>query len=1360
LEERIAPAIAFQFDYSYDSLGFFTANPAAKTVLQEAAQILGSQLNNNLAGFGSNPALDQYWDSYIPNPSNMATNVEVSNLTIPANTLVVFVGGSNLSSGTLAESNPGSLNTYYSQDYSNLVHSRGQPGALATPPTAWSPWGGMMSFGMSDNWSFSGTGGLPATGQYDFLTVCEHELCHLLGYGQAPSWFAQVNLSTQLFDGAHAEKTYGGPVPVDATGIHWAAGTTSGGQSPVMSPSLPTGIRRSMTPLDWAGLADIGWNVDQLVVTTPPPGQVAPGSPFGLTVTAEDPTGAVDTLFGSPVSLNLASNPGAATLGGNLTATAAGGVATFSGLTLNQPGTGYTLGASSGTLAGATTTSAISVSTSTDQLVVTTAPPSSVTAGTGFGLTITAEAGSGAVDPNFSGTVTLALAANPGGATLGGTLTGTAVGGVATFSGLTLNKASSGYTLSATAGGLPAATTGPIAVAPAAATQLVVTTPPPAVVTAGAGFGLAVSAWDAFGNVATTYSGSVTLALAASPGGAILRGTTTVNATAGVASFTGLTLNKAASGYVLVASGGTLSMATTSSIQVVAAAASQWVITTQPPATATAGSPFSLTVTAEDSNGNVDTTIGSSVSLTLGANPGAATLGGTTTLSATAGDASFTGLTLNRAASGYTLFASGGTLSAATTSSMAIVPAAAAQWVITTQPPTSVAVGAPFGLAVTAEDSFGNVNTSFNNSVALALGSNPGNAALGGTVTRNATSGLATFTGLTLNQAGAGYTVMASGSSLSSATTSPFNVTASGATQLVVTTQPPSSVIAGTGFGLVVVAEDSLGHVVPSFNGSVSLTLAANPGGATLGGTITINANAGVATFTGLTLNKTASGYTLQASSGSLSVATTSSVTVATAAAAQWVITTQPPASVTAGASFGLVVTAEDSFGNVNTSFNNSVTLALGSNPGGATLRGTVNRNATAGVVTFSGLTLNRAGAGYTLIASGGSLSSATTNPFNVAAGAATQWVVTTQPPATVIAGSPFGMTVTADDTFGNVATTYSGSVSLALAANQGGATLSGTTSLSATAGVATFTGLSLNKVASGYTLTASSGGVTAVTTSSIRVAAAPAAQLVVTTQPSSSATAGSTFSLVVTALDAFGNVATTFGGSVSLTLGANPGGATLGGTTTQSANSGVATFTGLTLNKAVSGYTLVASSGTLSNATTRSITIMAATAAQWVITTQPPASVAPGASFGLTVAAEDRFGNVNTSFSKNVTMAIGNNPGGATLGGTVIGKPRTGMVTFTGLTLSRVGTGYTLIASGNGLSSATTNPFNVATAAATALVAASPPSSSVTASTRLASAVAPVDVGGNADPSHETPATLAVDSLITAGFRPRWRRG
>ena len=116
-------------------------------------------------------------------------------------------------------------------------------------------------------------------------------------------------------------------------------------------------------------------------------------------------------------------------------------------------------------------------------------------------------------------------------------------------------------------------------------------------------------------------------------------------------------------------------------------------------------------------------------------------------------------------------------------------------------------------------------------------------------------------------------------------------------------------------------------------------------------------------------------------------------------------MTAQPPGSVTAGSGFGLTVTAEDSSGNVDSSFNGTVTVALLNNPGGTTLGGTLTVTAQSGVATFSGLTLDKAANGYTLLVSGNGLTDATTSAFNVTPAAATQLVVTTQPPASVEVG-------------------------------------------------------------------------------------------------------------------------------------------------------------------------------------------------------------------------------------------------------------------------------------------------------------------------------------------------------------------
>src|SRR5262249_24486857 len=163
-------------------------------------------------------------------------------------------------------------------------------------------------------------------------------------------------------------------------------------------------------------------------------------------------------------------------------------------------------------------------------LVVTVQPPASVTAGDSFGLTVQAQDSSGNLITSFNGTVTVALASNPGGATLGGTLTTTASGGVATFSGLTLTKAAARSTFAVTPRGLGRPVTAPIPAPPQAARQLVLTQSHPATVKVGTPFPMKASSEDAYGNVVTTAPGTVRVAFASNPPGATRGGTLSVTA--------------------------------------------------------------------------------------------------------------------------------------------------------------------------------------------------------------------------------------------------------------------------------------------------------------------------------------------------------------------------------------------------------------------------------------------------------------------------------------------------------------------------------------------------------------------------------------------------------------------------------------------------------------------------------------------------------------------------------------------------------------------------------------------------------------------------------------------------------------
>jgi hypothetical protein len=70
-----------------------------------------------------------------------------------------------------------------------------------------------------------------------------------------------------------------------------------------------------------------------------------------------------------------------------------------------------------------------------------------------------------------------------------------------------------------------------------------------------------------------------------------------------------------------------------------------------------------------------------------------------------------------------------------------------------------------------------------------------------------------------------------------------------------VTTQLPADVTAGSAFGLVVTVLDAYGNVAMSFTGKVTLTLVSNPWLSTLTGQVTMQATAGMITFTDLIVN-------------------------------------------------------------------------------------------------------------------------------------------------------------------------------------------------------------------------------------------------------------------------------------------------------------------------------------------------------------------------------------------------------------------------------------------------------------------------------------------------------------------------
>jgi hypothetical protein len=297
---------------------------------------------------------------------------------------------------------------------------------------------------------------------------------------------------------------------------------------------------------------------------------------------------------------------------------------------------------------------------------------------------------------------------------------------------------------------------------------------------------------------------------------------------------------------------------------------------------------------------------------------------------------------------------------------------------------------------VAIEDALGNVETNDNtDTVTVAIGTNPSSGTLSGTTTVTVVAGVATFTGLSINKAGTGYTLGATSVPLTSATSSTFNITPGTPTQLAFTTSPSNST-GGVAFGTqpVVTVEDADGNPVTSDTSNVTLAITAvtpatgGPGALTCTA-ITVAAVAGVATFAGCKIDTAGTLYRLTATDGTFTSVNSATFNI-TNPATKVVFTTSPSNSASGSVFAGQpVVTVEDAGGNPVTSgpnSNASINLAISSQPGsGATLACTTNPlAATNGVASFAGCKIVGQAGSYKLTATASGLTSALSSAFNI----------------------------------------------------------------------------------------------------------------------------------------------------------------------------------------------------------------------------------------------------------------------------------------------------------------------------------------------------------------------------------------
>ncbi|MBL4847217.1 MAG: hypothetical protein JKY65_16985, partial [Planctomycetes bacterium] len=1036
---------------------------------------------------------------------------------------------------------------------------------------------------------------------------------------------------------------------------------------------------------------------------------------------------------------------------------AVAGVATFPpDLAVDKAGGGYTLVATSGALTPDLGTPFTVTGTTAQSLVwgvqpLPAAEGSSILGAASASLTVTIVDAGLTVVPGATNAVTIDLGNNPGNGILGGTRTVNAINGTATFSNLTLDQAAGGYTFTASAGALTPVTSLPFAVNAATARQLAFGNNPTTTVLGAVinvpGPGVTVRIENALTGLVTTATNPITLQIGANPGSGVLGGTVTVNAINGVATFPNLTIDQAATGYTLTASSQGLTGAVSApAFNITGTTAVALVWGTQPtalPGTTAEGAvisgPAGVTVTIVDSLNAVVPAATNAITIQFGANPANGTLGGTLTQNAVLGVATFDDLRIDQAGALYSLSASSGALTPAQSNTFTVSASTARNLVFVAPlvPTTEGAViNTPGGVTVRIEDSGNNVVTGATNPVTIQLGSNPGSGTLGGTLTRTPVLGVVTFDDLTIDQA-AGlntYSLTVGSPGLTGATSGGFTVGPGAARQLGFLAPPLATTegaVINTPGGVTVQIQDSNGAVVLGSTNLVTIQLGSNPGSGILGGTLSANAVNGVATFATLTIDEAnALPYTLTATSGGLT-STNSANFLVNAATADNLFFSAPPTTENSFTDInspgGIVVFVRDSANGLVAAASQQrlVTLLIGTNPNTGVLIGTKSVMSVGGLATFTDIQINNPGVGYRLTAVATGLTAANSGAFTINGAAPStgdRLTITGAPTdadqnavVSIVANTPAAgaLTVQIEDAGGTLVAGATDLVTVSFGANPAGGTLSGTLTVPAAGGIATFSDLTVDNAGTAYTLTFSSGALTGVTSGVFNIDQVTATNLAFTVQPvvntgqNAQVLGPAAASVTVRLEDDSNTLVTTSGVPITLSLGTNPAvpAGTLGGGLTVLTVGGIATFPSLSINNSAVGYTFVATAGSLTPIASNPFNITITQGASLSFApgnggVQPATPVAQNGLLGPTVRLLDAAGNplvAPAGSGVRVTLSFGVNPAGGTLTGDLsVVTLAGGVAAFPNVSVNNVGAAYTLVASAAGITPGESAGFTV----------------------------------------------------------------
>ena len=746
----------------------------------------------------------------------------------------------------------------------------------------------------------------------------------------------------------------------------------------------------------------------------------------------------------------------------------------------------------------------------------------------------------------------------------------------------------------------------------------------------------------------------------------------------------------------------------------------------QPPSTVSGGSRIRppIRVALLDSAGT-QTGATDSVTIALLRGPESGLLAGRLTVAAISGIATFDSVSLSIRGA-YTLIATAqaqGVLSAVSNDvTVQVGPAARLGFLAG---PTNVARNEPFlrPIQVVVQDSGGNNVggvTGWPVTVAVSAGAlaattppapaTAGGAAILGTLTQTMTGSSAVFRDLKFPQhvEGVTLTVTTSTPGIMSAVSAPFAVRDPGPParlriSTLIRNQPAGTTPTGPTVQVAVV--DSGGLWLPKgAPGTPALVLIGGPA-ATLRVAGTPVLSGGSWKFS--PSFQRAGTYRLIATiSSGLKPDTSAPFTVGVGAPQRLDVATEPSAAgVDQPVTPAVQVRVVDLTGALVPTASDTIIATLLPRPGATgTLGGTVSVEAINGIANFDNLRINGPGEGYAIIfRSTRALVRDTTARFNVGPIAAAAKLRLLGVPTSLVAGQVIAPApkVVAVDSTGTVVRTFSEVVTVSLVGGPPGAALRGTTEADPTDGVVSLSNLWLPVEGTAYRLLVKAEGMAADTSAMFDVVTGSAGGLKFRSQPVKYEFGQEMPGTVqVEIVDAGGNLVRE--ATDSIVLSVNPYYPLRGGLAARAVG-GVVTFQNLKVEGLPPGRTasLVAASAllpALSRSTSQPFTSTPGKASKLRVASVPKL-VNQGQTFaeGVRVEVRDANNYVVAGDNSEITLALSENPGKSTLGGTLRRRARDGVATFDDLTLSRLGIGYTLVASASGLVSDSSGALSVA---------------------------------------------------------------